>query len=150
MQERREDVRKRAIAMMVELGHYDEALSQLLTEEYVPLEMDQSFHETYVQALLLRADACMSSDRIEEAISDYRKALEFPRNLGVGRPTTLAQAEVYYLLGCAYEKIGRFQEAIGSWTSAAKEHHPYGTRLYKFVQASLDKLSRYSELGFGL
>ncbi len=150
MSERREDVRKRAITIMVDLGHYEEALSQLLSEEYVPLEMDQSFHETFVQALLLRAQAFTSAGRIEDAISDYRKALEFPKNLGVGRPTTLAQAEVYYLLGCAYEKTGRFQDAIGSWLSAASEHHPYGTRLYKYVQASLDKLSRYSELGFGL
>jgi tetratricopeptide (TPR) repeat protein len=92
----------------------------------------------------------MKTGKIDNAIKDYLKALEFPKNLGVGKPTTLAQAEVYYLLGCAYEKIGRFQKAIDVWRLAASEYHPPGKRLYIFVQAALDKLSRYSELGFGL
>lgn len=150
IKELREDVRKHSITMMVDLGHFEEALSCLLSGEYVPLEMDQSFHETYVNALLQRADANMKTGRTDDAIRDYLKALEFPKNLGVGKPTTLAQAEIYYLLGCAYEKIGKFQKAIDAWRAAASEYHPYGKTLYFFVQAALDKLSRYSELGFGL
>jgi tetratricopeptide (TPR) repeat protein len=146
----REDVRKRSITMMVELGRFDEALSCLLSEEYVPLEMDQSFHETYVNALLQRAEVSLAAGRIEQAILDYQKALVFPKNLGVGRPTTSAQAEVYYRLGCACERAGRFQGAIDAWKAAAGEHHPYGSKLYPFIQAALDKLSRYSDLGFGL
>jgi tetratricopeptide (TPR) repeat protein len=150
IKELREDVRKHSITMMVDLGHFEDALLCLLSGEYVPLEMDQSFHEVYVNALVQRADASMKTGKIDNAIKDYLKALEFPKNLGVGKPTTLAQAEVYYLLGCAYEKIGRFQKAIDVWRLAASEYHPPGKRLYIFVQAALDKLSRYSELGFGL
>jgi tetratricopeptide (TPR) repeat protein len=143
----REDVRKRSMLIRVDLGRYEEALHILQTEQFVPLEMDQSFHELYVRALMQRAGARMNTGKIEEAIADYRKALEFPANLGVGQPTTLAQAHIYYHLGLAYEQLGRFQEALQAWLNAAGEHHPHGDLMYEDVQMALDKLSRYSELG---
>jgi tetratricopeptide (TPR) repeat protein len=143
----REDVRKRGVLIRVDLGRYEEALHILQREQFVPLEMDQSFHELYVRALMQRAGTRMQAGKIEEAIADYRKALEFPANLGVGKPTTLAQAHIYYHLGLAYEQLGRFQEALLAWCHAAGEHHPHGAPLYEYVQMALDKLSRYSELG---
>jgi len=97
---------------------------------------------------MLRADDQMTTGRMEDAITDYLKALEFPANLGVGEPTTLAQAHIYYHLGLAYENTGRFSEALTAWRQAASEHQPHGNDLYPYVQMALDKLSRYSELGF--
>jgi tetratricopeptide (TPR) repeat protein len=144
----REDVRKRTLVMMVDLGRYEEALEILETEQFVPLEMDQSFHWVYVRALMQRAEANMLDGCIEDAIADYSRALDFPANLGVGRPTTMAQAEILYRLGCAHEQAGQFSEAVCVWQKAASEHHPFGHELYEFVQKSLDKLGRYSELGF--
>jgi hypothetical protein len=86
--------------------------------------------------------------RTEEAVSDYQKALQFPATLGVGAPTTLSQAHIYYHLGIAYEQLGHFRDALTAWRCAASEHHAHSTELFEFVQKSLDKLSRYSELGF--
>jgi len=144
----REDVRKRVLSMMVELGMHEEALRVLATEKFVPLEMDQSFHRVYVKALMSRAEAHLEADRLEDAARDYALALDFPENHGVGRPTTSSSAEVLYRVGCVYEKLGRFGEAIGAWQAAGSEHHPSGDDLYRYVQHSLDKLGRYSELGF--
>jgi tetratricopeptide (TPR) repeat protein len=144
----REDVRKRIVVMLVDLGRYEEALKILNAEKFVPLEMDQSFHWVYVRALMQSADAHMQMGHIEDAIAEYRKALEFPESLGVGRPTTMCNTEILYRLGCACEKLGKFNEAIAAWQEAASEHHPFGEELFVFVQMSLDKLSRYSELGF--
>ena len=143
----REDVRKRGVLIRVDLGRYEEALYILQTEQFVPLEMDQSFHELYVRALMQRAESRMQAGKIEEAIADYRKALEFPENLGVGKPTTLAQAHIYYHLGLAYEQLGRFHDALQAWRNAAGEHHLHSHPLYEYVQMALDKISRYSELG---
>ncbi len=67
--------------------------------------------------------------------------------MGVGAPTTRAQAHIYYHLGLAYEKLGKYRLAIRAWREAASEHHPHGKELYSYVQMALDKLSRYSELG---
>ena len=89
----------------------------------------------------------MEAGRLEEAIADYNKALEYPANVGSGRPASPSDAEILYLLGCACEKAGRFDEAIRAWREAAREYHPHGTDLFKFVQQSLDKLNRYSEIG---
>ena len=143
----REDVHKRSILILVDLGHYEAALEIMQTQQFVPLEMDQSFHDLYVRALLGRAEAHEAGGQVEEAIADYQRALEFPPNLGVGRPTTPSQAHVYYRMGLAYERLGRFKEALQAWRNAAIEHHPHGSQLYEAVQMSLDKLSRYSELG---
>jgi tetratricopeptide (TPR) repeat protein len=143
----REDVRKHSIIMMVELGHYQEAIELMTTQKFIPLEMDQSFHEVYVQALMMRAQDNLDVGRIEEAIQDYHKMLEYPENLGVGAPTTRAQAHIYYRLGLAYEKLGKYSEAIKAWREATNEHHSHGKELFAYVQMALDKLSRYSELG---
>jgi tetratricopeptide (TPR) repeat protein len=143
----REDVHKHRITMMVELGHYQEAIELMAAEKFVPLEMDQSFHEVYVQALMMRAKAHLDAARIEEAIQDYSKMLEYPDNHGVGAPTTRSQAHIYYRLGLAYEKLGRYSQAMAAWREAASEHHPSGTHQFTYVQMALDKLGRYSELG---
>jgi tetratricopeptide (TPR) repeat protein len=95
-----------------------------------------------------RAEDRLEAARLEDAARDYALALDYPVNHGVGRPTTASNAELLYLLGCVYEKLGRFGEAIGAWRAAGSEHHPYGDELYPFVQLALDKLGRYSDLGF--
>jgi tetratricopeptide (TPR) repeat protein len=143
----REDVHKHRIAMMVELGQYQEAIEVMTAERFVPLEMDQSFHEVYVQALMMRAMEHLDAGRIQEAIQDYNKMLGYPENHGVGAPTTRAQAHIYYHIGLAYEKLGQYTKAIPAWREAASEHHAHGTRQFAYVQMALDKLGRYSELG---
>ncbi len=144
----REDIRKRKLAMMVDLGMHDQALEIMTSEKFVPLEMDQSFHLVYVRALLKTAETHLESGQVEQAIADYHEALEFPQNQGVGKPTTLGNAEILYRLGCAYELIGDYRQAVGAWQQAAREHHAFGDVLFPYVQKSLDKLGRYSELGF--
>jgi tetratricopeptide (TPR) repeat protein len=145
----RDDLHKRLIVMLVELGRYEQAIQRLVKDTFVPTEMDQSFHLAYASAYMQRATAHMAAGRVEGAIADYQKALEFPENVGVGRPLTSGNAEILFRLGEACEEIGRFDEAIAAWREAAQEHHAHGTRLFPFVEMSLDKLSRYSELGYG-
>jgi tetratricopeptide (TPR) repeat protein len=144
----REDLRKRKISMMVDLDQYEKALEIIAGEQFVPLEMDQSFHLVYVRALLKRAAAHLDDGQIEAAISDYQQALEFPVNQGVGRPLTMGNAEILFRLGCAYELLGDYRQAIRAWQEAAREHHAFGDKLFPYLQKSLDKLGRYSELGF--
>jgi tetratricopeptide (TPR) repeat protein len=144
----RENLRKRALAMMVDLDQHEQALEMITSQEFVPLEMDQSFHLVYVRALLKRAAAHIEAGRIDEAIAAYLQALEYPQNQGVGKPVTIGNAEVLYRLGCSYELAGDYRQAVQAWGEAASEHHVYGNDLFPYLQKSLDKLSRYSELGF--
>jgi tetratricopeptide (TPR) repeat protein len=95
----------------------------------------------------LRAQVHIDAGRFVEAIEDYYKMLEYPENHGVGAPTTRTQAHIYYHLGVAYEKMGKYQLAIKAWLEATGEYHSHGTELFKYAQMALDKLSRYSELG---
>ncbi len=143
----REDVRKRRVLMLVELGEEEKALHIMQSEKFVPLEMDQTFHDVYVKALLQRAEKHLNAGQVEHAIEDYHQALEYPINLGVGQPPDLKQAQIYYLLGLAYERIGCYQEALDAWYCAAKEYHPSHSELYPYVEYALDKINRYTELG---
>jgi tetratricopeptide (TPR) repeat protein len=143
----REDVRKLKIAILVDLGQQEEALEIMTREKFVPLEMDQSFHDLYSRAWMLNAQAFLEQGKTEDAISCYQEALKYPENIGVGRPVTSTQAEIYFRLGCAYETLGLYKKALGAWHEAAGEHHCHNTVLYEYVQKALDKLSRYSELG---
>ena len=144
----REDVRKRIISILIDLGRPKEALKILTEEKFVPLEMDQSFHLLYVRALVQRAETQIQTGNIDAAVIDLQQALNFPENHGVGRPTTMGNAEIYYSLGCAYEMIGEYKLALQAWKEGASEHHPFGDHLFEYVQKSLDKLGRYSELGY--
>ena len=144
----REDLRKRTLTMMVDLGRIEEALKILGDEQFVPLEMDQSFHNIYVQALMQQAGSHLERGKVEQAIKDYQRALDFPANQGVGKPVTTEQAEILFRLGCAYESLGNFDEAVRAWKQAASEHHSSTKDLFKYVQMSLDKLGRYAELGY--
>jgi tetratricopeptide (TPR) repeat protein len=146
----REDVHKRTISILVDLGRHEEALQIIESEKFIPLEMDQSFHKTYVQALMLRAAAHLESGLMEEAVKDYQKMLLYPENLGVGAPTTRTQARIYYELGQVYEKMGKYRQAIQAWHEAASEHHEIHSELFQYVQKALDKLGRYSDLGLEL
>jgi lipopolysaccharide biosynthesis regulator YciM len=44
--------------------------------------------------------------------------------------------------------IGDYHQAVATWQEAAREHHAFGDELFPYLQKSLDKLGRYSELGF--
>lgn len=143
----REDVRKRKIKIMIDLGYFEQALEILTQENFMPLEMDQSFHDQYVKALMMRVEKNIAQDHINEAIEDYKLMLKYPENLGVGEPTKRTHAQIYYLLGCAYEKVGNHKEAIDTWYKCASEHHHSDSELFKYIQMALDKINRYSELG---
>jgi tetratricopeptide (TPR) repeat protein len=143
----KDSLHKRVVSMLVDLGRYEEAIEMLARETFVPSEMDQSFRLVYVRAHLGRAKGHLEAGRLDEAIADYKKALEYPPNVGSGRPASTSDAEILYLLGCACEKAGRFDEAIQAWQEGAREHHPHGNDLFQFVQQSLDKLNRYGEIG---
>ncbi len=148
LREPRDDVHKLSIFMLVEMGDYESAIQKLTSEQFVASEMDQSFRNAYVRAYLARADARVKAGRTAEAIADYKQALEYPENVGVGRPVSPRQAQILYLLGCAYEQIGGFQDALAAWKQAVCEHHPHGSELFTYLQMSLDKLNRYSEIRF--
>jgi tetratricopeptide (TPR) repeat protein len=134
--------------MLVDLGFVDQVIQKLTNEYFLPLEMDQSFREIYVRAYIIHAESLIKANRIEEAIADYHKALDYPENVGVGKLVAERNAEIFYALGCAYELLGRYEEAVDAWRKAAHEYHLLGSPFYTFVQKSLDKLNAYSQFGY--
>jgi tetratricopeptide (TPR) repeat protein len=71
---------------LVEAGRYDEALEILRTNTFHPWEGWTGGREVYLLALHARADRSMAAGKFAEAAADMRAAMEYPENLGTGRP----------------------------------------------------------------
>jgi tetratricopeptide (TPR) repeat protein len=68
-----------------------------------------------------------------EAVAAFRKALEYPQNLGVGKPDKPHDEETLFWLGEALQAAGSADAAHGAWTQAAAEGKdgPTLSRLYR-------------------
>jgi tetratricopeptide (TPR) repeat protein len=84
----RDDATARRVRLLVQLGRYDEALSTLRARRFSTWEGGTRFlvHDEYVDALLLRGHQRFRAGQYARALEDYRAALEYPPNLGVGVP----------------------------------------------------------------
>ena len=76
-----------------------------------------------MDALLLRGRARLAAKRPNEALADFRAALLYPRNLGVGAPTHDDRlAEIKFHEGQALAALKRTKEAEAAWHEAVKDY----------------------------
>lgn len=89
----------------IDTQRFDEALSLLEEHVFHPWEGWTGAREVYVLALLHRAWQKMSRELYGEAVKDLEKAMEYPENLGTGRPADPVFSREYYLIGLCYERL---------------------------------------------
>jgi tetratricopeptide (TPR) repeat protein len=128
----RDDATARRVRLLVQLGRYDEALSTLRARRFSTWEGGTRFlvHDEYVDALLRRGHQRVRAGQYARALEDYRAALEYPPNLGVGRPARGGRAaQVQYFIGEASHALGRSAQAREAWQrSTAAYHERFRTR----------------------
>jgi len=97
-------------------------------------------------------DACISlglkkfkEGKNEEALEFFKKAMEYPHNLGIGEPYRKLNADALYYAGIVYEKIGKIDEAKECWKKATIEEHEWWSELRYYEALSLQKLGKYIE-----
>ncbi|MGA2500126.1 MAG: DUF5107 domain-containing protein [Tepidisphaeraceae bacterium] len=91
----------------VDIGQYDEALQILRQTTFHPWEGWEGAHEVYVRALRLRAEEHMKHGRFQQAIDDLGQAMEYPENLGSGKPAVVAFPYENYHIGLCYKSLGK-------------------------------------------
>jgi tetratricopeptide (TPR) repeat protein len=132
----------RAIKVFLETSRLDEAVDLLLSKRFFVAELEFGTRILYVRALLMRGSREFASGNFEAAAQDFRRATEYPDNLGASRFHDSADAQAWYLLGLALERLGRMEEARAAWETSAADTPVRGTEQAYYVAMSRKLLVR--------
>jgi tetratricopeptide (TPR) repeat protein len=114
-------VRSRKVLFLIEQGQFAKALSLLQDHEFRPWEGGVELHELYVAAKVGEGKAELAANQPQGAARDFSEAMEYPENLGVGKPDQPEQSEQLYWLGVALDAEGETTKAGAAWQQAAAE-----------------------------
>lgn len=113
----------RVAELMVELGLYDSALETLRGHRFFPWEGARHMRTVYVNALLGRAERNTQHGDHAAALADLEAAMDYPPNLGVGKPARPNDARIYWLAAAEAEQLGEEDKRTRYLTVAADEPH---------------------------
>jgi tetratricopeptide (TPR) repeat protein len=88
---------------------------------YKPWEGGKVMHNMFVYANVAEGKQSLQNHHPDAAEFSFRKALEYPANLGTGEPSEPDTAEPMYWLGNALEAQGKTAEAKAAWQKAADQ-----------------------------
>lgn len=125
-------------------GNYDDAINFLDTHHFRTWEGGRETYWHYVDAHTLKARELIKGDKPQDAISHLERALLYPENLEVGKPTNDEKnAMIYYFMGEAYEALGNSKKAKESYQKSAIAENGRGMYDLLFYQAkSNEKLGQ--------
>jgi len=95
----------------VDTGQYAKAFKILESNTFLPWEGWTGAREVFVLAHLGRAYSYMTNGKYKKAINDFFEAMQYPENLGTGRPLHPLFTREYFFIGLCYEKMGNKQRA---------------------------------------
>jgi tetratricopeptide (TPR) repeat protein len=133
----RDDALSREIMLLVQLGKYDRAIDLLATHHFHVWEGGGRIHNVYVDAHLLKGHEHFTAGRFKLALRSFLAALEYPKNLEVGRPYRGGRAaQVYYFIGIVFEAMDDKEKA--------KEYYEDGVAM----EYGVSEMSYYQGLAF--
>ena len=118
--EKRYDSETKAIKMRILEGEYEEVLEPLLSRFYSRREHIEDLHDIYVDACLLSGLKAWDEGDSEKALKYMLMMNEYPENQGYAHLEYYARdAQVYYNIGLAYEKLSDMENARRYYEMAA-------------------------------
>lgn len=127
----RDDSLMREISLLVDLGHYDQAIEILKTHHFHAWEGGGDISNIYEEAHLLRGQGYLAQKKYGHALRDFSAALEYPDNLEVARPATGGGSpKIYYFIGRAYESSGKSHEAAAAYQRSAGSGQDFSESSY--------------------
>ncbi|MCL5283291.1 MAG: DUF5107 domain-containing protein [Armatimonadetes bacterium] len=79
-------IRARMVEILVDAGEFDRAIEMLNSGRYLPWEGERKMRLHYLLAHAERGRSRLKSSDIPGAINDFEALIEYPKNLGIGRP----------------------------------------------------------------
>jgi tetratricopeptide (TPR) repeat protein len=124
----RDTVLVRRALLLAQQKQYDQALELLVNHRFKPWEGGEIVREMFVLANLQKGREALEAKKLSDAEKAFRRALEYPVNLGVGKPDKPRDEEAFYWLGEALAAQGKTDAAREVWRQAAEEGKTgYGT-----------------------
>lgn len=118
----RDDATTRMIILLTQQGGNDRALELLRTRQFHNWEGGGEIREAYVDALLTRGVRALHHGKPDSALRDFKAALDFPKNLAVGRPRRDGRlVQIQCLIGDAFTALDQPTEARSAYTTAADD-----------------------------
>lgn len=103
------------------LGEFEKTARLLDSVRITIWEGAREAHGLFEEAHLELGKKNLEAGRAVEALREFDRALEYPKNLATGRPENTREAHIHYLRGKALEKLGQHEAALAAWTKAANE-----------------------------
>ena len=143
---RRGVVAAQQVICCLELEQWDRALDLLSTHTFHRWELEFRMRGIYLDACLGRGAARFDEGDLQGARADFERALEYPLNLRIGKPSHPSDARGHWCAGVACEALGDMAAARAHWEAAAtEEYHQPGAELVIYRALSLRKLGREEE-----
>jgi tetratricopeptide (TPR) repeat protein len=117
----RDTVRVRRALLETQKRHYEQALELLTRHRFKPWEGGRMVREMYVLANVQMGRQALEAKKFSEAEKAFRRALEYPVGLGVGRPDKPHDEEALYGLGESLAREGKSEAAREAWRQAAEQ-----------------------------
>ena len=115
----RDDSLAREINLLVATGKFDQAISLLGSKEFAVWEGGTlSVADDWAEAHLLRGRLHLQDGQYQEAIADFKAALDTPSNLP-SEDRINREPEVDYYLGKAYQALGDQDQAKQYWQKSS-------------------------------
>jgi len=131
----RNDSFLREIMVMVLAGRYDEALDFLANNRFHVREGGGEIRDVYVDAHLLRGLQRVKNGKADQALEDFRAALEYPENLSVGKPKYDSRgSQMAYYIGEAHAALGDAARATEFYKQAADRKGTSGRSEARYYQ----------------
>ena len=112
-------IKARLSDALVEAERWDEAVDLLQIMQFDPYEGERGTRPAYYEAYMGRGLARYESGDLQGALSDFKMALEYPRNIGVGKSHFAQDAKALYWAGVVAEELGNQEEARRYWEEGA-------------------------------
>lgn len=141
--EKRYDSETKAIKLRILCGEYEEVLEPLLTRFYSRREHIEDLHDIYVDACLLSGLKAWNNGDNEKALKYMLMMNDYPENHGYAHLEYYARdAQVYYNIALAYEKVGDTAKANEYYGKAATVAVKPADGMYNYEKAlALKKLN---------
>ncbi len=116
----RDTVRARRALYFIEQLQPDQALALLANHRFKPWEGGVVIHSMFVRANIQKGRKALAAHKPEQAAEDFKAAMEYPEDLGTGRPAQPDLAEQFYWLGLALAAQGKTADATKAWETSAQ------------------------------
>jgi len=146
--EKRYDSETKALKQRILKGEYEEVLEKLLTRFYSRREHIEDLHDIYVDACLLSGFKAWEKGEDEKALRYMMMANEYPDNHGYAHLEYYARdAQVYYNIGLACEKLGKEYEAAEWFAKAAAVEVKDNDCIYNYEKGlAMRKIDRNADV----